>query len=1047
MEAVLEGIWEIDGTFMHYHERVAYKVLDRPSVHGVLCSFKARVVPMLPPFEWTLSGTWVASTAAAGEKEYTIVFLPASSARTSDVHAPSMVQVTVLKPGNHAGECQFTYLFQLKFGAKMAALERFLPKARIIMLRNHRELVACIQRHHRTTFWRSQLQAELALGGGLDRLTDTERASIEKGRSFEPIFNSAAKARLPWRLVGATCEIAYVDSNPNPLCKCIVTIPAAADAVLEGIWQIEGKPMCYHERVEFRVLDRPSAHSVTLVLRVHVVPLAPPFEWRLSATWVRLGAAGDEGYAVVLLPMSAAASNNADHSIDSNAASALHLVLLKAGARANTTECTMFFQIDLGSHLTVLEQFLPNARVEVVRRHRVIMASIRQHFEKQVQAWLIDVEDDSSSRNALIDQICHGNHVYSEDESALIAHGVELLDAFADCKGRVRSFRRSNSVNDARTKYDEKSGRLIGRVKCLIHASPEKVVAYLMHFDSRHLMSQWRPETDVRYEILEVQSPHHMIVFMEMKTPPLQNRTWLTAVLWQKVSDDPLTYVLVGVPIERHDKVAAEDEAHAVRAAGIRSFRLTRIADGTTKMTFACSLDLKGKLPQWVTDNVATPALLRTPYDIQSYFLQVLPSSQCTEVDGVLLGHLLMDLAATLKRPERASSIRMFVERTATLRECGFAHLDAMFCGIFEESVLYELGLWLRKFKTVFMPVVVAINPATMTAAGAVSIGRGLDSTLRTSATPTDAIDELFSQYPALCVMAHRHVWFRPLLETVAKRRIATAPLGLKLRLTFGALLSIGDMASDIYNIITMFLAGNTLGAFVLLGLITVNLAVQAIAVMVQTAHRGWRVVLWEISILLSLLKPGIDAIRVAGGEERIEGAPFDPFGEMIICKCCELTFESIPGGLAQAIFVLNGGNWTAAAVVSVFLSNFSTAFTATVLTYDLDMNAGNRKNNPQFYGYIPDTTGERVLVFALLFSYHSAWTLGKTFSMAVLAQTNWMWLVAYLIADHFCFIIYKLARGDLIYWVPGIGVPVSLLARFVVKVIVDFTGCAPPFL
>jgi hypothetical protein len=60
-----------------------------------------------------------------------------------------------------------------------------------------------------------------------------------------------------------------------------------------------------------------------------------------------------------------------------------------------------------------------------------------------------------------------------------------------------------------------------------------------------------------------------------------------------------------------------------------------------------------------------------------------------------------------------------------------------------------------------------------------------------------------------------------------------------------------------------------------------------------------------------------------------------------------------------------------------------------------------------------------------------------------VLAQTSWVWLVVYLLADHCGLILYKLARGDLVYWIPRAGVPLSMLARFMVKVIVDFTGYA----
>jgi hypothetical protein len=173
------------------------------------------------------------------------------------------------------------------------------------------------------------------------------------------------------------------------------------------------------------------------------------------------------------------------------------------------------------------------------------------------------------------------------------------------------------------------------------------------------------------------------------------------------------------------------------------------------------------------------------------------------------------------------------------------------------------------------------------------------------------------------------------------------------------------------------------------------------------------------------------------------DGTTVDPLIEMVICKCSEMTFESIPGGLAQAVFLLDGGDWTTSAVVSVCLSCISTAFTVTTIAFDLDTNKGYRSTNPEFYGYIPDTSAGQFTVFVLLFVYHSAHTIGNTFSMAVLAQTSWVWLMVYLLADHCGLILYKLARGDLVYWIPGLGVSLSMLLRFAVKVIVDFTGYA----
>jgi hypothetical protein len=48
-----------------------------------------------------------------------------------------------------------------------------------------------------------------------------------------------------------------------------------------------------------------------------------------------------------------------------------------------------------------------------------------------------------------------------------------------------------------------------------------------------------------------------------------------------------------------------------------------------------------------------------------------------------------------------------------------------------------------------------------------------------------------------------------------------------------------------------------------------------------------------------------------------------------------------------------------------------------------------------------------------------------------------------YLLSDHCGLILYKLARADLIYWLPGLGWPLSILGRIIVKVVTDFTGYA----
>jgi hypothetical protein len=380
------------------------------------------------------------------------------------------------------------------------------------------------------------------------------------------------------------------------------------------------------------------------------------------------------------------------------------------------------------------------------------------------------------------------------------------------------------------------------------------------------------------------------------------------------------------------------------------------------------------------------------------------------------------------------------------LRACEFASFDEMIIAMFTRTNRRQLakGLGFGRLRSVFAQAVATADPAALTAEEAAAIGHGLEAILRLTATPTEAVDELLLKNPALSVLVPRHVWFRPMLETIAKRRMAAAPLGLKLRLAIGALISIGDMVSDIVQLISLFLAGQSAVAYAYLGLILMNVVFQLLIVFLQTSHRGWHTIAWEVFLVVSLLKPGVDAARVAGGEEHVPGAPMDPLTEMCISKVGEVLFEALPCLLLLTVFLLNSGELNTAAVVSVVLSCLSTAFTMAVLAYDLDTSAHQRKKHPEFFGYVPDSSAGRSCTFVLLFVYHGTLTIGRVFATAMLARASWLWLVIYVIVDHSSFQLYKVARRDHTFWIPGFGTPLSVLARFRGKAIADFTGSPP---
>ena len=75
--------------------------------------------------------------------------------------------------------------------------------------------------------------------------------------------------------------------------------------------------------------------------------------------------------------------------------------------------------------------------------------------------------------------------------------------------------------------------------------------------------------------------------------------------------------------------------------------------------------------------------------------------------------------------------------------------------------------------------------------------------------TSDAAVDDWVYRFPALVEFDEQLVWFRPMMNTIAKRLISKSGFGLKMRLYSGAFFSIMDMVSDIVMIIQYFEEGN----------------------------------------------------------------------------------------------------------------------------------------------------------------------------------------------------------------------------------------------
>jgi hypothetical protein len=226
--------------------------------------------------------------------------------------------------------------------------------------------------------------------------------------------------------------------------------------------------------------------------------------------------------------------------------------------------------------------------------------------DEDKKAWIEDVTHDTVRRQDRILELGSASGLsYTATENELLQKGAAMLAVFEGSSAGAKQLKHSELIMYSETKLDEATNLLLGRAVAMVRATPQEIVAYCFNYDSRHIHS--RPGAHVRAEVLEHVNGHCTIIFNRVRLPGVSDRTFLTSMVVKRVADDPPTYVLVGAPRPHHDKITPEDEKGAVRAENCRCFRLTEVAEGITKMEYACSLNLRGSIPQAITNKIGVP--------------------------------------------------------------------------------------------------------------------------------------------------------------------------------------------------------------------------------------------------------------------------------------------------------------------------------------------------------------------------------------------------------------------------------------------------------
>ena len=472
-----------------------------------------------------------------------------------------------------------------------------------------------------------------------------------------------------------------------------------------------------------------------------------------------------------------------------------------------------------------------------------------------------------------------------------------------------------------------------------------------------------------------------------------------------------------------------------VRGSYECAIEMNPISESETLVTFVVELE-NGILPTFMK-KVYMGYQLRRVTIMQQYFQKLRKLVELDAKDGVAMGHAFMlKIKAEKKRHKGVSAAEVRVAEVVSTHRA-MKHLAKLhpFFSPFMVAVVRNKVWKSKDVKTKLFNLSIIEGQR---------IGGGLALALISNTAPESAVDEWVYRYPALIELEEMFAWFRPMLNVVGKKILATSNTGVKYRAFSSAALSIMDVFSDGVMIRQYILEGSYGFAKGIIATIVINTSVQLLIVFTQNRKMPTKILLWQLLTTIFCLKPAVDARKVASGVEKHVNELYNSEMEMTMSRSVEIVCESLPSGIMQMYaFLLAKDRNNVAAAVSIVISAMTTGFAGTIISWDLETSTIKREVSPDFYGYIKNDPTSRTFTFLAMFMLTCTHVLMKTMATSLLICVSETWLAIYLGGDMVVFLLVKIIRGDFRYWfnLPNsLGWFVSLLMRVAGKVLADFT-------
>ncbi|GMH60030.1 hypothetical protein TrLO_g2209 [Triparma laevis f. longispina] len=384
---------------------------------------------------------------------------------------------------------------------------------------------------------------------------------------------------------------------------------------------------------------------------------------------------------------------------------------------------------------------------------------------------------------------------------------------------------------------------------------------------------------------------------------------------------------------------------------------------------------MDGYFPKFIVDTFAVPAAIRALTVTANYFQHTQRNLKVADAeDGEAIAVFLFEMVKEKRKDNLDETIRQFCLKNVMFREFQIKYpwIRELLSAVFK-----------NRLRT---PAKVNVPIKKLQGGDATLIGAGFAFNLFSALGPEAAYESWIATYPQLQHLDKEFSWFRPFFSLIAQKLLGSVGWGVKARVSTGALLSIFDAISDVYMFVLFSSTGQTFYAYATIMSLVTSTLCQLLLTYFQ--HRKCLPDLaMHTFAVLTFSKPALGALLVATGAEKNEHQALDPHMELVYVKCTEIFVEAIPAGIIQIDAFMTVADVRSAAA--------ATAYTSTILTYDMDTAPNKRKLNKSFYGFVSDSSKRRSIVFVTMILISATQILAKSLSTALMISTS---------AGHFVF-------------------------------------------